>query len=163
METLIGVFEFNRIEKEPIPDLVSFDYLEKVQEAAVSKTGKIKINVDGPGYSDNGFKTKPYFKVYMGNNFTSTKPEERARISIKEPEYIIHNNPPGTWKLNSSEKKQLIKILSGAPTKPISSIKDIECKTVWQQIIAIANAEAGIKNTEWEIPMDTPIPDYKDL
>ena len=46
---------------EPLPDIdLSFDdTFDNLEESAIQKSGKIKISVDGPGQTDNGYINKP--------------------------------------------------------------------------------------------------------
>lgn len=165
-EILIGEFDFDsnmEDDQDDMPELVSFDYLkQKIQESKIINSGSIKITVDGSGKTDNGFKYTPYFKVYTGKDFDNTNPKDRTRIAIKDIEYIDHPRVPGTWKLNNSEKKRLIKILKGAPVKELKSITN-NCDSVWQQILAVANEEGHMKGTDQELPLDMKMPDYLKL
>lgn len=53
-----------------------------------------------------------YFKYF--NSFSYHKADGVARISLVKPEYIHHRNTDGkkVWKLTSSDKKQLVKLMN---------------------------------------------------
>ena len=53
-----------------------------------------------------------YFKYF--NSFSYHKADGVARISLVKPEYIHHRNADGkkVWKLTSSDKKQLVKLMN---------------------------------------------------
>lgn len=94
-------------------------------------------------------KNTEYFKVY--NHIDPTKATKIARIKFRECEYVIHNNNGGkkNWKLNSKERKQLMKIL-------ISPSKNFPDKRVWDELIRNYNNEAGFDS----LPKKLVIPDY---
>ena len=94
-------------------------------------------------------KNSEYFKVY--NHIDPTKATKIARIKFRECEYVIHNNNGGkkNWKLNSKERKQLMKIL-------ISPSKNFPDKRVWDELIRNYNNEAGFDS----LPKKLVIPDY---
>lgn len=94
-------------------------------------------------------KNTEYFKVY--NHIDPTKATKIARIKFRECEYVIHNNNGGkkNWKLNSKERKQLMKIL-------ISPSKNFPDKRVWDELIRNYNNEAGFDS----LPKNLVIPDY---
>ena len=94
-------------------------------------------------------KNTEYFKVY--NHIDPTKATKIARIKFRECEYVIHNNNGGkkNWKLNSKERKQLMKIL-------ISPSKRFPNKRVWDELISNYNNEAGFDS----LPKNLIIPDY---
>lgn len=94
-------------------------------------------------------KNTEYFKVY--NHIDPTKATKIARIKFREYEYVIHNNNGGkkNWKLNSKERKQLMKIL-------ISPSKNFPDKRVWDELIRNYNNEAGFDS----LPKNLVIPDY---
>ena len=156
---------------ELLPDIeITFDdEYDSVQESVVSKENpRFKIAVDGPGFSNNGFINKPYFKVYKGQSFDKTPPKDRARISFNSANYVEHTTAPATWKLNSSERKELVKILNSKPTnlpKTLNNYKiDPEPDSIWKVALAIANAESTIEPKDIEkkgISMMTKIPDYE--
>lgn len=53
-----------------------------------------------------------YFKYY--NSFSYRKADGVARISLTEPKYLEYENKDDkkTWKLNSSEKKELVELMN---------------------------------------------------
>lgn len=73
-----------------------------------------------------------YFK-YL-DSFSYRKANSIARISLREPKYIIHKNIDGksNWKLNNKEKKELIKLMN----EPSESYEGL---TNWQTTLVQYN------------------------
>lgn len=86
-----------------------------------NKNDNISITVDGDGITNRGFINDPYFKIY--NHASPRKATSVARISLKAPEYIVHNNEK--WTLSSKEIKKLNGYLD---------IKNPDGTTLWDTI-----------------------------
>lgn len=87
--------------------------LEFINEFRIYSGKELLITVDGDGYQDRGYANDPYFKVY--DNIKREAATKICRIAIKESKYIkphITSGLDSTWKLNSSERKNLDNILS---------------------------------------------------
>ena len=101
-------------EENKIKDVLEeyFDELEKelniLQEFNVAKEKKdgLDIDVEPDGETNRGWSDDPYFKVYKNNR------SQVARIYITRPEYCKSHRGAEVFKLNNSERKLLIKILS---------------------------------------------------
>lgn len=110
-----------------------------------------------------------YFRVTDNQYFEDFT--KIARISIREPRYILHNDNDGKeiWTLSTLEKENLLKILKSKTKDPKMSI------TVWEEIIIDYNRKLGLElkdtleNTMSNLkhpkylPIDLPIPDYTQL
>ena len=155
---------------EPLPDIeITFDdNFNSLEESAIQKSGKIKISVDGPGQTDNGYINKPYFKVYKGSSFKTSSPKDRARISFDGANYVEHTTDPALWKLNAKERKQLVDILKSEPKSLPNTLNNydtgVDLNSVWLVGLAVANAESSIDPKDIEkkgISMKKKIPDYE--
>lgn len=117
-----------------------------------------------------------YFKVFHGRSFR--KVQDLARIRFRTPEYEHHRNEAGKkdFKLNSKDKKELMRILQ-SPSELYDGY------TIWQDTIMQFNHEAyhiplkDCKNLTQEVinsltnndirkkclPVDLPLTDYTKL
>ena len=89
----------------------------------------------------------PHFHIIKGN---PKSPEWETCIEIKQIKYFHHSNKEGI--LNSKNKKRLISFLKA---KSIH-FKD---KTNWQMLVL----QWSMNNTNFQIPIDTGIPNYLSL
>lgn len=121
---------------------------------------------------DRGRQGLEYFKIY--NSFSESKADKIARISFKEPKYVIHHNNHGKnlWTLNTKEKKSLMLLLQKK-----SDMLDTEGNilTNWEKSIVQFNLEKGLPKEDTEenfvsnqkfpkyLPIDLPMPDYEKL
>ena len=103
------------------------------------KDDNICITIDGNGITDRGFINDPYFKVYSSKN-PNKKGTKVARIKLKEPEYIIHNNQK--WDMNNKELKILDEYLDKIVTVNGKEI------TVWEYIKQSAIDESELDNSK---------------
>lgn len=142
--------------------------------ATVFTSDKLSVIVN-PDSTRNLYNVE-YFKVFHGNSFR--KATDLARIKFRTAEYENHNNEAGKkdFKLNSKDKKDLMKIL-----KSPSELYD--GYTIWQDTIMQFNHEAysialkdcknltkqfidSLPDTDIRkkcIPVDLPITDYTTL
>lgn len=90
-----------------IEDLSQLEPIESMSRIGLDKSSNMLYYVN----PDTNRVGEPYFKVY--DNITHSKSTHIARISFLKPNYIIHRDEAGKqpWKLNSSEKKKMVKYL----------------------------------------------------
>lgn len=81
------------------------EYLDEMATIYKSKEYGILVAVN-PDSKRSGL---PYFKFY--NSFDYNRATHVIRIMFKEPDYIVHKDSKKLWKLNSKDKKLLIKIM----------------------------------------------------
>lgn len=93
------------------------NHTQIINELKVYSDNRLSIHVDGPGSTERNFKQKPYFKVYNGSNVRNS---EIARIYFDEPKYVKDHTGNPTYKLNTSEKKYLCKILNDKVWKELN-------------------------------------------
>ena len=86
--------------------LISEEYLEEMATIYKSKEYGIMVAVN----PDSGRSGNPYFKFYNNSNFNNA--DKVIRIMFKKPDYVIHKDGKKLWKLNSKEKKLLLKVLN---------------------------------------------------
>lgn len=97
-----------------------------------------------------------YFKVY--DSADHRKARRVARLCFYEPKYIIHDNDPDnckTWRMNSSEIKNLLLILQ----KPNNI--GIRYASTLEALIDSFNLVVRSNHPEDMIDTNLPIPDYK--
>lgn len=85
--------------------LVQEDYL--VEMATIYKSRQYGIGV--AVHPDSKRMGLSYFKFYDNPDYTQAK--KIIRILFKSPDYTIHKDGKKLWKLNSDDKKLLVKIL----------------------------------------------------
>jgi hypothetical protein len=85
--------------------LIHEEYLDEMTTIYKDRQYGIMVAVN-PDSNRNGLS---YFKFY--NNCSYEKATHVIRITFKEVNYIIHKDGKKLWKLNSSEKKLLAKVL----------------------------------------------------
>ena len=127
--------------------------------AAVDRKKNKAIWVENPNTHNN-----KYFKYYNSSSYL--KADKLSRISLLEPEYIVHKG--SNWVLTNKEKKELIEILN--------EDSDFPGLTNWQRILGTYNFDnyfLGI--TDWVsgnynitdypniFPLDYQMPDYTKL
>lgn len=118
-----------------------------------SKNGVlIYIDLDG-GQNFGG--DEAYFKcIPHSANIKTTNP---ARISFRNPIYIVHYRESKQFILNLKQKKSLINLLNSTHKSGYS---------VWQMMIIQFNnfiMSKGKDNEKYKLPLDLPIPDYRRL
>lgn len=118
------------------------------------------ISVNGDGATGRNFLEDPYFKFYSGKSMENY--DHLTRIGIYEPKYIIHNHQE--WKLSSSDKRNLIKILNHVDKE--------SGKTIWELTLEEC-INTGINSKKFKSAkereefikefMKTKMPDYTKL
>ena len=140
------------------------EYLEEMATVYIDRENNYLYQVN-PDRSRKGLE---YFKLYDSVNWPKAK--QVARISFREPKYIIHRNTDGkeNWFLNSKQKKALVKALT------MKSIK-YQGYNNYQTAIIDFNLEKGLEPDKTKenlvndlkypvyLPIDLPIPDYMKL
>lgn len=137
------IMEGYSTEKEPINEILIG---EDSKSSAI-----VFVDIDpGRNFGD------PYFKFLPNRNINF---KSAARISFKEPKYIVHYSRQ--YVLNSNDKKALIRILSSPYRKDDSISNWVAAIREFNRII-IDDIKA--KNSDkYLLPEDLPIPDYKKL
>ena len=114
---------------------------------------------------DKGRQCLEYFKLYDSDSFD--KVTKIARISFREPKYVIHKNDRGfdDWKLNVTDKQNLKTLLEQQSDK-------YEGYTNFQAAIIDFNMEKGLNVSQTKenfvenpkypkyLPIDLPMPNY---
>lgn len=158
---------------EEIQKLLNEEVMYEMATVTYGNKQYISVNPD----SSRGWYNEEYFKVYNSENYRAAT--GIARIKFRDASYTTHSNSDGkeNWKLNSKDKKQLIKLLQ-SPSKKVKGI------TNWQYAILQFNLEAyadanwdecllltieeqsGINNKnpkKYWLPIDLPMPNYMEL
>ena len=102
---------------------------------------EVWIRTDDPG-------NIPHFHVWDQNSKGGLF---HTCVKILEPEYFHHTGKEDVF--NSKQKKELIEFLNAKP------LKSKWHPTNWDFIITVWNAN----NSKFEVPEDSPIPDYTKL
>lgn len=87
---------FNEVEQE----------LGILNEYFIAEEEGLEISVEPNGETDRGWEKDPYFKVYKNNK------SQVARIYITRAEYCKSHRGSKSFKLNSTERKILVRMLS---------------------------------------------------
>ena len=157
----------NNIEK------INEELYYQLNEMATIFTGTKMSVIVNPDPGRNHYKVE-YFKAFHGDSFR--KATDIARIRFRDPGYEIHNSGKENFKLNSKDRKELIRIL----TLPSDMYDNY---TMWQDCIMQFNHEAYhisfkqcLKLTQSYLdtlddkdpikkylPIDLPMPNYLEL
>ena len=145
-ENILEKMEINEFEKV----MFTSNYDELFMEMATVKWGFMSIKLAIYGKERSGY---PHFHFFKGLKPEGGIPDEYRNgggcLCIESPNYFIHENHVDT--LTPKEIKGLIKFLR-EQNKTFKSISN------WEYIIGQWNDN---NPEEKQIPMDTPIPDYK--
>ena len=85
--------------------IICEEYLDEMATIYKNREYGILVAVN----PDSKRSGNPYFKFY--NNVSYDKATKVVRILFNYPDYVLHKDRMELWKLNSKEKKLLIKIL----------------------------------------------------
>ena len=110
--------------------------------------------MDGDGSSYRGFCKDPYFKIFDGSDFDSSK--NKTRVAIYRPEYVIHNND--IWVLDSKELNELIRLINGVTITRMSTWEYIKYEVVMEGEYLGEMTETDLYKIE-----NCNIPDYRHL
>ena len=142
--------------------------LDEMSTIVMDKKNSVLVQVN----PDMGRMGLEYFKFF--NSFSEGKATRIARISFRDPRYVIHHNNRGkdNWILNSKEKRMLVALLQQKSDM-------INCEgnvlTNWEKSIVQFNLEKGLPKEDTEenfvnnpkypnyLPIDLPMPDYYKL
>ena len=95
--------------------LIGEEFLDEMATVYRSSKYCVQVAVN----PDSKRKGNPYFKFY--NAVSRDKATKVIRILFRKPDYVIHTDSKKIWKLNSSDKKLLMKILN----EPSSYYKNV--------------------------------------
>ena len=147
--------------------LIYEEYLEEMATIYKSKEYGIGVAVN----PDSRRSGNSYFKFY--NNPELPKATKIIRILFKNPDYIIHHDEKQLWKLNSKEKKLLIKVLKeesvrydGYTNWDIAKY-DWNCEYLEEQLNMKKYFNGDYENIYSEnpgyVPFDLKMPDYSKI
>lgn len=86
--------------------LIVEEYLDEMATIYKSKEYGILVAVN-PDSKRSGL---PYFKFF--NSYDFNKATHVIRIMFKDTDYVVHNDSKKLWKLNTQDKKLLVKIMN---------------------------------------------------
>lgn len=155
-----------------ISELNNEMYYQLNEMASIYNGDALSIIVN-PDSTRNHY-TVEYFKAFHGKSFR--KATDICRIKFRTPEYIIHKSGRENFKLNTRDKKELLRIFN-LPSEIYDNY------TMWQDCIMQFNHEAYhisfkecIKLTQEYLdtleennpmkkylPIDLPMPNYMEL
>lgn len=143
--------EFIKGNKPSQEEYLVEEYLEEMSTVFRDRESNQICQVN-PDRSRRGLE---YFKLYNSDSYDTA--DSIARISFREPKYIIHKNTDGrlNWVLNSKQKKALVKALN-LPSKKYKGYNN------YQTAILDFNNEKGldIDQTKENFVNDLKYPDY---
>lgn len=133
--------------------------LQSLEEGSVYKGNNMSVGI----FIDSGRAYGPgtaYFKAYNKYNYASS--DLIARIHFHDANYEYHGNENTYWDLNSSERKQLMKILN-SPYNGSIVVENKSDPIVWDALIQDFNDTMKNMGLKYRIDPDLKMPDYTQL